>query len=59
MSSKKNTDHVVAHDGTNGFWGLECKHCLVRQAMPSPCAITVYVAAGKAFEKLHADCTKP
>ena len=56
MKKKHNTDHVRAHDGSQGFWGFSCAHCGAKQAMPSPCNIDVYIAGGKAFEKSHAAC---
>lgn len=51
-----NADHVVMHDGSQGFWGFECTRCKQRQKMPQPVLVDVLIAAGKAFHKLHKSC---
>ena len=62
MSEKrnpKNSDHVVDHDGSKGFFGFECLRCKTRQAMARPVALDVMAAAGKAFLGLHTGCKVP
>ena len=54
--SKSNTDHVVMHDGSKGFWGFECTRCKQRQELPKSVLLPVLTAAGKAFMKLHRAC---
>ena len=48
-------DHVVRKDDG----GFRCTHCGRSQDMAFPCLIDVYVAASKAFAKLHARCQAP
>ncbi len=52
----KNLDHVLAHDGSQGFFGFSCAHCRQKQAMPSPCIVEIVIAANRVFATLHADC---
>ena len=35
---------------------IECRRCGARDAMELPASITVWVAAARAFEKLHRRC---
>lgn len=50
------TEHVFFRvlDGA-----LFCSHCGAEYMMALPCPITLLVAAGKAFQKLHKGCNKP
>lgn len=56
----KAADHVVVHDSTQGenAWMVECKHCGEKQRFALPIILDVWLAAAKAFEKLHRRCKK-
>ena len=54
--TKPNTDHVIMHDGSKGFWGFECTRCGQRQELPKSVLLPILTAAGKAFLKLHRAC---
>lgn len=54
--TKKNADHVLMHDGSDGFWGFECTHCGQRQELPRRVLLPVMVAASEAFLEMHRDC---
>lgn len=56
----KRAEHVVVHDSTQGdlACALECLHCGEVQRFSLPIAVDVWVAAGKAFERLHRRCRK-
>jgi hypothetical protein len=56
VSRKKRADHVLAHDGSHGFYGFSCEHCGAKQAMPKLCEFGVYTAACKAFLENHRAC---
>ncbi len=49
---------VVCHDGTKGdkAYAFECLRCGAIQKMAVPIIVPCWVAAGKAFEKLHSRC---
>lgn len=56
--SESNSEHVICHDATKGqnAYMLECLNCGGIQRFSVPISITVYVAAAKAFEKMHKKC---
>lgn len=58
---KRNTDHVVAHDATQGdmAYALECTNCGAVQKVALPISLDCYVAMAKAFGKTHARCKAP
>ncbi len=58
MKRKKCRDWVVAYDGTKGrdAYMMKCTRCGAEQRFTLPIAVNVYVAAGKAFEKMHKNC---
>jgi hypothetical protein len=49
---------VVAHDATEGddSYAVECLRCGDKQCFAVPISVTVYIAATKAFAKLHSRC---
>lgn len=55
----RNTDHVVAHDGTRHPFGFECLHCGGRLGLTLPVSVDEFVSASEAFVKKHRDCQKP
>ncbi len=56
----KRAEHVIAHDATRGdmAYAMECLHCGEIQRFVMPMQVGVYMAAGKAFERLHRHCRK-
>ena len=46
-------DWIVAKQGDLSF---ECRRCGARDAVELPASVTVWVAAARAFEKLHRSC---
>ena len=54
----KLTPWIIVHDGTRDkdAYAMECLRCGQKQRFATPINVTVYCAAGKAFEKIHAKC---
>lgn len=54
----KYPDWVVCHDGTGGddAYSVKCLRCGDKQRFASPINVDVYIAAVKAFSKLHSRC---
>ena len=57
----KNASWIVCHDARAGdlAYAMECLHCGAVQRFALPIDVSVYVAAGKAFEKIHRRCPAP
>ena len=55
----RNTDHVVAHDGTRHPFGFECLHCGAVLGIALPVSVDEVGPASEAFLKKHRDCKKP
>ena len=53
-----NADWIVCHDSTHGelACALECRRCGTIQRVVVPMEVDVYVALGKAFERIHRHC---
>ena len=56
MSKRRNTDHVIAGPGPEQ---ARCNHCGMVLRFVLPMDVDVFVAAGKAFVKTHANCPPP
>ena len=56
----KRAEWVIVHDGTKGMdaYMLECLRCGAKQRFVLPMSVDAWVAAAKAFEKIHKRCTK-
>lgn len=49
---------IICHDGTKGIdaYAMECLRCGEKQRVALPINVTLYVAMGKAFERIHKKC---
>lgn len=58
MKEKKRTEWIVAHDGSKGAdaYMLECLRCGRKQRFVVPIAVDIWIAASKAFQKMHGHC---
>ena len=54
----KPTPWIIVHDGTRDedAYAMECLRCGEKQRFALPINVTVYYAAARAFEKIHAKC---
>lgn len=52
-AKRKRGDHVTIRNSD-----LFCSHCGAKQTVPYPIDISVFVAMGNAFTKVHANCEK-
>lgn len=58
MKKKKKVDWIIAHDGSQGenAYAFECLRCGQKQRFVVPIAVDIWLAAAKAFEKMHKGC---
>lgn len=56
----KKSDWVICHDGTAGdlAYAMQCKRCGEIQRFILPINLTIWLAAGKAFVKVHKGCSE-
>jgi hypothetical protein len=54
----KRADWIIAHDATKGVdaYMLECLRCGTKQRFALPIAVDIWIAATKAFKKIHKRC---
>ena len=58
MPRRTPTPWIVTHDGSGGddAYAAACKRCGAVQRFAMPMALPVYIAAAKAFLKMHRNC---
>ena len=57
-TKQKRADWIIAHDCTKGAdaYMLECLRCGTKQRFVLPIAMDIWIAATKAFQKIHGRC---
>lgn len=57
----EDTPWVIVHGATKGdkAYALECRRCGGIQRVVLPMSMSIYLAMGKEFIKIHRDCKEP
>lgn len=58
MKTKKKAEWIIAHSSSKGpdAYALECLRCGYKQRFACPIPVEIWVAAAKAFLKMHKGC---
>ena len=53
-----NPTWIICHDATKGAdaYAMECLRCGAKHRVALPINVTLYIAMGRAFEKMHGKC---
>ena len=53
-----NPTWIICHDATKGAdaYAMECLRCGAKHRVALPINVTLYIAMGRAFERIHGKC---